>query len=191
MGHRDVFVVEGGLEAVRESGTTIVPVPELRAAVPMIDVLGLTHLLDAGDRTVVVDLGRSIDYREGHIPGAHWGIRTRLDQLRGLLAGARHVVLTSPDGVLARLAVREAEGITDAEIRVLEGGTDAWHAFGRPLVKDKTNPPDEACVDFYLRPYDRNTGVEQAMQAYLSWEIDLVHEIARDGTIHFGVGDAA
>ncbi|HST75969.1 MAG TPA: rhodanese-like domain-containing protein [Acetobacteraceae bacterium] len=191
MGHRDVFVVEGGLEEVRESGTAIVPVPELRAPVPMIDVLGLTHLLDAGDRTVVVDLGRSIDYREGHIPGAHWGIRTRLDQLRGLLAGARHVVLTSPDGVLARLAAPEVRGLTEAEVRVLEGGTDAWHAFGRPLVKDRTNPPDAACVDFYLRPYDRNTGVEQAMKAYLSWEIDLVREIARDGTIHFGVGDAA
>jgi len=29
--------------------------------------------------------------------------------------------------------------------------------------------------------------VEEAMQAYLSWEIDLVHEIARDGTVRFGV----
>jgi len=93
--------------------------------------------------------------------------------------------------VLARLAAPEVRGLTEAEVRVLEGGTDAWHAFGRPLVKDRTNPPDAACVDFYLRPYDRNTGVEQAMKAYLSWEIDLVREIARDGTIHFGVGDAA
>ena len=36
-------------------------------------------------------------------------------------------------------------------------------------------------------PYDRNAGVEEAMQAYLSWEIDLVHEIERDGTVRFGV----
>jgi hypothetical protein len=28
--------------------------------------------------------------------------------------------------------------------------------------------------------------VEEAMQAYLSWEIDLVHEIERDGTVRFG-----
>ena len=41
---------------------------------------------------------------------------------------------------------------------MLEGGTDAWRAFGRPLVKDRTNPPDDACIDFYLRPYDRNSG---------------------------------
>ena len=50
---------------------------------------------------------------------------------------------------------------------MLEGGTEAWHAFGRPLVKDRTTPPDEACIDFYLRPYDRNSGVEEAMNAYL------------------------
>ena len=54
--------------------------------------------------------------------------------------------------------------MTEAEVRALEGGTDAWHAFGRPLVKDRTNPPDEACVDSYLRPYDRNAGVEEAMR---------------------------
>ena len=61
-------------------------------------------------------------------------------------------MLTSPDGMLARLAVREVKGLSNAEVRVLEGGTDAWHAFGRPLVKDRTTPPDEACIDIYLRP---------------------------------------
>ncbi len=191
MGHRDVFVVEGGLDEVRESGTAIVPVPELAAPVPKLDVPGLVHLLDAGDRTVVVDLGRSIDYRDGHIPGALWAVRTRLDRLKDPLASARHVVLTSPDGVLARLAHAEAAGLTRGEVLTLAGGTEAWHAFGRPLVKDRTTPPDAACVDFYLRPYDRNGGVEEAMQAYLSWEIDLVHEIERDGTVRFGVDAVA
>jgi len=189
MGHRDVFVVEGGLEAIRTTGTEPLPVPELAKAVPMIDVSGLVGLLDRGAGTVVVDLARSVEFREGHIPGAHWGVRTRLSALRPVLEGARHVVLTSPDGVLARLAVDEAAGLTSAEVRVLEGGTDAWHAYGRPLVKDRTNPPDEACIDFYLRPYDRNAGVEEAMNAYLTWEIDLVNEIRRDGTVAFGVGE--
>ena len=58
------------------------PVPELGAAVPTIDVTGLVGLLDSGDDTVVIDLARSIDYREGHIPGALWGVRTRLDGAR-------------------------------------------------------------------------------------------------------------
>jgi rhodanese-related sulfurtransferase len=187
MGHRDVFVVEGGLEAVKSTGTAAPPVPELAAPVDLVDVSGLVHLLDSGARTVVLDLGRSVEYRDGHIPGAVWGVRSRLDALKGLLMTAGHVVITTPDGILARLAVPEVAGLTGAEVHVLDGGTDAWHAFGRPLVKDRTTPPDEACIDFYLRPYDRNAGVEEAMNAYLSWEIDLVHEIERDGTVTFGV----
>ena len=152
---------------------------------------GLVALLDSGEGTVVIDLARSIDFREGHIPGALWGVRTRLGALKPQLAGAKHVVVTSPDGIAARLAVEEVKGLCDATVRVLEGGTDAWHAFGRPLVKDRTSPPDEACIDSYLRAYDRNSGVEEAMQAYLTWEIELANQIRRDDTVAFGVGEAS
>jgi hypothetical protein len=83
------------------------------------------------------------------------------------------------------------KGLCAAQVRVLQGGTDAWHAFGRPLVKDRTNPPDEACIDSYLRAYDRNSGVEDAMNAYLTWEIELANQIRRDDTVAFGVGEAS
>ena len=190
MGHRDVYVVAGGLAAVRGGGKAAPAIPELAGAAASgaaIDVPGLVRLLDAGDDTLVVDLARSVDYRDGHIPGALWGIRTRLDALAPRLVEARHVVATSPDGKLARLALAELRGLTGADVVALEGGTDHWQAHGRPLVKDRTSPSDEACVDCYLRPYDRNSGIEEAMNAYLSWEIDLVNEITRDGTVRFGV----
>jgi rhodanese-related sulfurtransferase len=189
MGHHDVFVVAGGLDAVRGSFRPTQPIPELATSTnaSTIDVPGLVRLLDAGDDTLVIDLARSVDYRDGHIPGAIWGIRTRLDALAPRLAEARHIVATSPDGRLARLAIDELRRLTTAEVVALDGGTRLWHAHGRPLVKDRTTPPDEeAAIDCYLRPYDRNAGVEEAMHAYLSWEIDLVNEIARDGTVHFG-----
>jgi rhodanese-related sulfurtransferase len=190
MGHRDVFVVEGGLDAVKTTGAGAISVPELAAPVDLISVSGLQHLLDSGDGTIVLDLARSVEFRDGHIPGAIWGVRTRLSPLAAQLATARHVVITSPDGMLARLAVSEVKALApgrEQDIRVLDGGTQAWQAFGRPLVKDRTTPPDDACIDFYLRPYDRNFGVEDAMNAYLTWEIDLVHQIERDPTIVFGV----
>ncbi len=187
MGHRDVFIVEGGLAAIGMEGKVADAVPELQAPVDTIDVTGLAHLLDSGAGTVVLDLARSVDFRDGHIPGAIWGVRSRLSVLGAQLKTARHVAIASPDGTLARLAVPEAMGLTRGAVHVLEGGTNAWHAFGRPLMKDRTTPPDDACIDFYLRPYDRNSGVQEAMQAYLSWEIDLVHEIERDGTAMFGV----
>ena len=135
----------------------------------------------------MVDLARSIAFREGHILGALWGVRTRLDALAGRLPDQGLVAVTSPDGNrLAALAVEELEELTAARVGVLEGGVAAWAAAGLPLAADRTNPPDEACIDTYLRPYDRNTGVEEAMRAYLSWEIDLVKEIARDGDAGFG-----
>ena len=179
MGHRDVFVVADGLRAAA------LPQRSMPAA-PAVETIE-ADMLDACGDAVVVDLARSVDFRDGHIPGALWGVRTRLDALRDKLAPAKLVVLTSPDGVLARLAVAEAKALTRAAVRVLEGGTAAWVQAAHKLEKNRTVPADADCVDFYLRPYDRNSGVEAAMQAYLSWEIDLVHEIARDGTVRFGV----
>ena len=178
MGHRDVFVVEGGLDALdsTEAATVMLPKSPLPAVALTSDVEG----------AMVIDLARSIDFRAGHIPGAAWGVRTRLDALRGRLGGAARVVVTSPDGVLARLAVAELAALTAVPVAALEGGTAAWVAAGGTLAADRTDPPDEACIDFYLRAYDRNSGVEEAMKAYLSWEIGLVDEIGRDGSVRFG-----
>ena len=173
MGHKDVFAVEDGLAGTEDSVARVAET---------LDDAGL----NAAEGAVVIDLARSIDFRAGHIPGAVWGVRTRLDQLRDQLAGAARVAVTSPDGVLAVMAIDEVRGLTEAPVVGLAGGTAAWVASGRALEADKAVPPDEACVDFYLRPYDRNTGIEAAMHAYLSWEIDLVHEIERDGTVAFG-----
>jgi rhodanese-related sulfurtransferase len=144
-------------------------------------------VLQALPDALVIDLARSIDFRAGHIPGAIWGVRSRLEQLRPLLQGRREIVLTCPDGSLARRTVGEVQAMTDARVRYLRDGTAAWTRAGFPLDSSRTVPRDEDCVDFYLRPYDRNSGVEEAMNAYLSWEIDLVHEIERDGTVRFGV----
>ena len=153
-------------------------------AVPKVEWVEADEVEAAG--TVVVDLSRSIDFREGHIPGAVWGVRGRLEGLKARLAAAALVVAASPDGVLAAHAVAELRGLTHGRVAALQGGTEAWRKAGKKLERDRTVPSDGECIDFYLRPYDRNSGVEEAMQAYLSWEIDLVHEIERDGTVRFG-----
>lgn len=175
MGHGEVFVAEGALGTWRPAPLALPAVP---AAAPA--AVGAPGVL-------VVDLARSIDFRDGHIPGAAWAVRGRMDALAPRIAAASEVIVTSPDGMLAALAVPEIQAMTTAPVRMLAGGTAAWTAAGRPLARDRSDPPDDACIDFYLRAYDRNSGVEEAMKAYLSWEIDLVHEIERDGTVRFGV----
>ncbi len=179
MGNKDVFVCDNALGS--ETGTGM---PDLAPSAPTIAAAALAK---AEPGTVVIDLARSIDFRAGHIRHAIWGVRGRLGPLLAKLVSARRIVLTSPDGKLARFAFPEVKDATSAEVLVLEGGTAAWREAGHPLVADRADPPDDACIDFYLRAYDRNSGVEEAMNAYLTWEIDLVNEIRRDGTIVFGV----
>jgi rhodanese-related sulfurtransferase len=159
--------------------------PALPDETPRVAAEELAARLAAGS-ACVVDLARSVAFRAGHIPGAIWGVRTRLDQVASRLPAGRLVAIAAPDPALAALAVEELRALVAAPVVVLEGGTQAWKAAGFPLAADRTEPPDEACVDAYLRPYERNHGVEAAMQAYLSWEVELVEQIARDGDARFG-----
>jgi rhodanese-related sulfurtransferase len=175
MGQWEVLVVEGLRDGPLEAGPWRPDSPEAAAvSVESVTPEELAALLTAG-QAKVVELSRSIDFRDGHIPGAVWGVRGRLGNL-----GSGAWVVAGPDEATARLAAAEIGG------RVLAGGTLAWRKAGLPLASGRTDPPDEACVDWYLRPYDRNSGIEEAMREYLSWEIDLVHEVARDGTSRFG-----
>ena len=127
-----------------------------------------------------VDLGGSRAYLAGHIPGAGFALRSRLDGALDRLPRAETVVLTSEDGRLARLAAGEhGDGFA-----YLDGGTEAWTAAGRPLAQGKElmlDSPD----DVWLRPYDRGGDVAQAMNAYLEWELQLVAQIEADGTARF------
>ena len=98
--------------------------------------------------------------------------------LRGTL------VLTSEDGVLAALAAAEACALVDGPVRFLTGGNAAWQAAGHPLTADDPKLADEA-VDMWLKPYERPNDTTSAMNEYLSWEVDLLKRIERDGTTNF------
>jgi hypothetical protein len=41
--------------------------------------------------------------------------------------------------------------------------------------------------DVWLRPYDREKGVETAMREYLDWEVGLVRAVEADGTLRFPI----
>jgi 3-mercaptopyruvate sulfurtransferase SseA len=75
-----------------------------------------------------------------------------------------------------------------ADVRVLAGGTDAWVAAGGALeegLERRLSEPD----DLWKKPYEQvKAGEErQAMEDYLTWELALVEQIARDGTADFHV----
>jgi 3-mercaptopyruvate sulfurtransferase SseA len=147
-----------------------------------IDCASLNELL-ARDGATVVDLSLSRNYLLGHIPGAWFAIRTRLKRALEKIPLTGTLVLTSEDGVLARLAASEAEALVEIPVHILAGGNGAWQAAGYAL---STQPrmADEA-IDQWRKPYERGGDTKAAMNEYLAWEIDLLPRIARDGSLKF------
>jgi rhodanese-related sulfurtransferase len=155
-------------------------------AVAEIDAAAL-HARLAARSVNVVDLDWSRDYFAGHIPGAFYAIRSRLaDVLTNLPAAAAVNVFTSSDGTLAKLAVAECAGTAPKPVQALTGGTAAWRAAGYPLEQGATRmacPPDDA----RLRAREQSGNVEDAMRAYLAWEIELADQMAADDDQRFQV----
>jgi rhodanese-related sulfurtransferase len=139
----------------------------------------LKELVD-DSRVEVVDLAASLAYRRGHVLGAAFAIRSRLERSLPKLDGGCPLVLTSPDGVLARLAAPEAVALWAGPVSVLDGGTAAWSAAGLALEPGATRMLDDT-DDVYYLPYDHADRVEQAMRDYLTWEVALVGQLEREG----------
>ena len=190
MGWPEIYVLDGGL-----SGRALVPgrrvpvIPELdKADVATIDAAELRRLLDAGE-AALVDLAPSIAYEAGHIPGAWFAVRARLPGSLEKLPPRPVLVLTSPDGVLARLAAAELGESGFPAVYALDGGTEAWREAGLPLATGReamADTPD----DCWRRPYDPYAS-EGARERYLKWEIELVHQIEREGDVGFRVPEEA
>ena len=181
MGWKDVFVLDGGMG----SGPLVTSAwqPTLRGT--LADATVTTDELAARlDAVTVVDLGPSPAYEQSHIPGALWCVRARLATALAEIPGDDPVVLTSPDATLARLALGEAREFGVHEVEALEGGTKRWLAEGREVESGLANAigaPD----DVWYKPYEHRRAQETFMRDYLTWEVGLPEQIARDGTARF------
>jgi rhodanese-related sulfurtransferase len=165
-----------------EAGTDTVTPEAVLGAPPADAAIDASKVLEIDDVSVI-DLSASPNYRRGHIPGAWFAIRARLALAFPKIPLNSTVVLTSEDGVLAGLAIEEARALTTKPVHWLRGGNAAWAAVGFPLATD-AKYADEP-LDVWLKPYERAGDPKDAMNEYLSWEIDLLDRIKRDGTTHF------
>ncbi len=175
MGWQDVYVLA---EAGSEKGA----LPPVLLGQPSAQAVEPSAVIAIDDVTVI-DLSISPHYRRGHIPGAWFAMRSRLERALEKIAPTGDVILTSEDGVLASLAVADAQALTDRPVHWLNGGNKAWAAAGFPLSTAE-RMADEP-LDVWLKPYERPNDNEAAMNAYLSWEVDLLERIKKDGTTHF------
>ncbi len=187
LGWDEIYVLANAL-----AGATLEAGPEPReilaaesAAAATTAPAELKALLDRAG-TLVLDFATSLRYRDAHIPGAWFAIRSRLQATLPTLPWHERIVTTSPDGVLAKLAALDLTALTKAPVQALAGGTAAWRAAGFPVLpgaEQMANPAE----DVWYRPYDRARDQEAAMKEYLTWEVDLVRQIERDGDTRFRI----
>jgi rhodanese-related sulfurtransferase len=186
MGWRDTYVLQDGLCDELERGAERLEVLGLdERAEATISPATLARMVET-DEVQILDFADSRTFRDGHIANAWWLGRARLPEDLPQIPPAPSYVLTSPDGILARLALAEVDRLVGAPVHVLSGGTQAWRAAGLPLqagAERMAGTPDDIV---YLRPYDQPPEqAEQAMREYLQWEITLVSQLERDGTLSF------
>jgi len=154
-------------------------------AVPGIVATDLRDRLAAGS-VLAIDLELSRRHAQGHVPGSWFAIRSRLRDGLAKLPPGQPIVLTSSDGALARLAAAELREVASVPVLALTGGTRAWVEAGLPLETGMARALDEA-DDIFLSPRDRGRNREEAMREYLTWEINLVGDMATDDDHRFRV----
>jgi hypothetical protein len=129
------------------------------------------------DGAAVLDLATSLRFQKAHIPGAWWGVRSRLAEARRVIGDVPLLVLTSDDGVLAKFAAPEAAELF-RKVLVFEG---PWRGPTESGVERATTTRD----DVWYKPYDHSADYLKHARDYLEWEIALVDQIKRDPTIRF------
>ena len=185
MGWTEVYVLAGGINdgplVPGPHQTKILGFKEKESLSPM----ALKAMLDSAEKVAVVDLGTSIEYKNRHISGALWGVRSRLESDLSRIPPMDSFVLTSSDGTLAHLAAEEVGACkTGATVQVLNGGTNAWIAAGLPISEGMERAISEA-DDVWYKPYEQTDAPDEAMRDYLTWEVALLEKLERDGDAKF------
>jgi len=134
---------------------------------------------------LILDVGHSAAYVLSHVPGARWCLRSALARtLASTVASGSPLVLTSEDGVMARLAASDLAELGGEDVLVLEGGNAAWCGAGLTPASGPTHllsPHDDVWLASSERPGDARANV----MAYLDWETSLLAAIERGGCVPF------
>ena len=69
-------------------------------------------------------------------------------------------------------------------VDMLEEVAKAWRAAGLALAQGPEHMASED-DDAWLKPYDHESGQEQRMRDYLTWETALIPAVERDGCARF------
>jgi rhodanese-related sulfurtransferase len=184
----EVHIHDGGA-FLPEQAPPATPATAAKEAPQALDHDALAHLRRNGAVTVI-DVGPSLDYERGHLPGALYMLPASLAPLAAHAVAGRTLVFTSPDGAAAARVARDAHQRwpgSGAVFTWLQDGTQGWKASGRPLTT--------AFVPAQLlTPFDDDWGSvmrvfgprrDAAWADYLAWERALAERVLQDPSVRF------
>ncbi|MDR6213775.1 rhodanese-like domain-containing protein [Paracidovorax wautersii] len=182
LGGYEVFLYAPPALPALATGPEPVRVLASHAPAPLVSPQQADALVRAGS-AVVFDVDRRAAFEKQHIHGARFAVPDRLATFVADLPAGHSIVLTSPDGVLARTAAAELAARTGRDVRALSGGTSAWVAAGLPVAQGDAGvlTGDD---DHWYSPYaHRDLQLRDAgFHDYLDWELGLVAQLEREGT---------
>ena len=190
LGWKNVFVLEGTREPSLAGADR--PAADWRPPDgPTLTAADLQARLASPGKVLVFDVATSVKHRQGHVPGAAWGVRGRYELLKPDLDRFEEVVVTGDDPRLVALTADDLRRETDKPVFMLADGNAGWVEAGYPLQEGlETRYSD--CDDVWYKPfeYDDPDREREAANAYLKWEVELVEKIERDG-VSFALATAA
>jgi rhodanese-related sulfurtransferase len=156
---------------------------------PTISPYGLACELAAGDQVTVIDLqGPPADVEQRrHVPGSLVSRRSTLLGDPDLLSDRGRIVLTSADGVVARLAAQELSARIGTPVVAIAGGTEAWLAAGFPYEVGLSQQP--LTKGDALRQPPGLDERQATFERYVAWGEQITDQLARDGLVRFRLFD--
>ena len=135
-------------------------------------------------KVTVIDVADSLSYKRGHIPGAWFAIRSRLEESLTALPQSSSFVVTGDDPALVALSARDLAKLSGKPVSILEGGNAAWRKAKLPLTPGFENLAAKT-DDIFRQPFlwgqfeAMSPEFKQAANAYFAWELQLPEQLER------------
>ncbi len=146
-------------------------------ALAQAEVTDIAQMLAQG--STLIDLSSGMDFRAGHIKGAHWCVRPRLAPLLSQLAPAAQqpLILSGADQAVRRLAAIDARELGYENLLELDANLSDCERSGLDIVATPEQPSDTDCIDYLFFVHDRHDGNLEASRQYLEWETGLLQQV--------------
>ena len=186
----DVSVLADAADHMTERGPEQTPaLVSVSPEVAMIDAAGLAALVEAG-ACEVIDVGESYWYRQGRIAGSWYTKRRAIPTSLERFSRDRTLVFVCASGSVSPHIAGDAVSMGFRDVRWLDGGRSAWRREGLPMEAIDMDDDDRllsATDDMWYPPWSRKEGAREAMEEYLSWEVDLLGPVSEETYVRFRI----